>query len=147
MEEFGAPERVYVELDWYDGPISGLADFNGKPHRFVAEFDFHSDDYLKKFRLWPVEASILLLEQEQWKIFVEWNDSYEQGLCATESHPGAGGISDRWDELELLLKREREEIPADAKLVLAKLIPLDRVNRYSLDGVDYKISWRLLDEF
>jgi hypothetical protein len=32
-------ERVHIELDWYDGPRSGLADIDGEPHYFQAVFD------------------------------------------------------------------------------------------------------------
>lgn len=32
-------ERVYTVTDYHDGPRRGIADFNGKPHLFVSEFE------------------------------------------------------------------------------------------------------------
>lgn len=37
-------ERVYVELEWYDGPRAGLADVNGKPHYFRGLDYDHADE-------------------------------------------------------------------------------------------------------
>jgi hypothetical protein len=45
MKNFGPPEHVYVEQDWYDGPRAGIADVHGLPHRFESIFDESQDDY------------------------------------------------------------------------------------------------------
>ncbi|MEU1486953.1 hypothetical protein [Streptomyces sp. NPDC005752] len=37
-------ERVYAELEWYDGPRRvGLADIDGKPHYFLNDDYNHAD--------------------------------------------------------------------------------------------------------
>jgi hypothetical protein len=67
-------------------------------------FDEEADQYLGTFLVWPIEQRVLDQETEQWRIFVEWNASYEAGEATTESHPAHGGLSARWDELEVLLR-------------------------------------------
>ncbi len=49
MIEYGPPEKVYVENDWYDGPQAGVADINGAPHRFKATFNEEEDEYSNAF--------------------------------------------------------------------------------------------------
>lgn len=143
-KKYGPPERVYVENEWYDGPRSGVADINGAPHRFQSLFDETDDEYLGTFMVWPIDETSLSLEIEQWRIFVEWNALYEAGKVATDLHPGQGGINPRWDELEVLLKRSRSDIPVDAKKALAVFERVEQTNRYEPSGPDYKLRWRIL---
>ncbi len=109
--EFGPPERVYVESDWYDGPRAGVADVDGAPHRFKALFDETDDDYLGTFLVWPINHEDLALEIEQWRIFVEWNTRYEADLATVASHPGHGGVSRRYDEIDATLRASRKKSP------------------------------------
>jgi hypothetical protein len=99
MLKYGPPEHVFVENEWYDGPRAGIANVNGQPHRFVSQWDEHGDEYLGTFLVWPVRSEELSLEQEQWRIFVSWNDQYEAGAASTNTHPGNLGTNSRWDEL------------------------------------------------
>ena len=144
MTEFGPPEQVYVENEWYDGPRAGVASINGKPHRFVSQFDEQEDEYLGTFLVWPIQAAELSLEQEQWKIFVSWNDDYEAGRVGVDSHPGHPGTNERWDEINALLKTSRESIPSGARRAKAEMIFVEGDRRYASSGPSYHLSWRLL---
>lgn len=142
--DFGPPEHVYVENEWYDGPRAGIADVDGKPHRFVSQFDEDEEVYLGTFLLWPTEAEELMLEQEQWQIFVRWNVEYEAGRATSKSHPGSPGNDERWSEINSLLKARRESTPSDAKRAKAKMVPFERNQRYAVSGPCYQLSWMLL---
>lgn len=142
--EFGPPERVYVESDWYDGPRAGVADVDGAPHRFKALFDETDDDYLGTFLVWPINHEDLALEIEQWRIFVEWNTRYEADLATVASHPGHGGVSRRYDEIDATLRASREEIPADARRARVEVESINRTCRYEPGGPDYRLRWCLL---
>jgi hypothetical protein len=144
MNKIGSPERVYVENDWYDGPRSGVADINGIPHRFRSNFDEQLDEYLGTFLVWPIDDQALALEIEQWQIFIAWNTTYEAGEATTESHPGHGGISARWDELERLLKQSRTEVPAAALQATAEMHDVEGSVRYASSGPGYLLNWRML---
>lgn len=141
--KYGPPERVYVELDWYDGPREGIANYNGAPHRFRSLFDEANDEYLDRYLVFPIDSQMLELEKEQWQIFVEWNDRYEKGTETTASHPGHGGINPRWDELESLLTKSRNDVPENAKTVSARFQRIDRERRYDESGPDYMLCWHV----
>jgi hypothetical protein len=144
MTTYGPSEHVFVENDWYDGPRAGVANVNGKPHRFVSLFDEGEDKYLGTFLIWPIEQEELALEQEQWEIFVNWNDLYELGVVNTDSHPGHPGTNKRWDELSLLLEPRRKSVPPSARRAEARMVPLAQEKRYESTGTDYQLSWLLL---
>ena len=144
MLKYGPPEHVFVENEWYDGPRAGIANVNGKPHRFVSQWDDLGDDYLGTFLVWPVQSEELSLEQEQWRIFVSWNDQYEAGAASINTHPGNPGTNSRWDELAGQLAMLRASRPEHAQRARAEMLPLDRERRYDEFGPDYQMSWNLL---
>ncbi len=144
MSRFGPPEHVYVEASWYDGPRAGIADVQGSPHRFKSLNDEQGDEYLGTFLVWPIDPANLQLEQEQWRIFTNWNDEYEAGRVVLTSHPGNPGTNQRWDEIEALLEKSRETVPPDARRAKAELVHIERERRYLPSGPAYKLGWRLL---
>jgi hypothetical protein len=141
---FGPAEHVYVENEWYDGPRAGIADVNGLPHRFTSQWDEVEDEYLGTFLVWPVSSEELAMEQEQWAIFVSWNDQFEAGAVDTNSHPGHVGTNPRWDEVERQLASKRKSIPPTAKRAKAQVFSLHREPRYALSGPAYQLSWALI---
>ncbi|HEY1574164.1 MAG TPA: hypothetical protein VGG05_22675 [Pseudonocardiaceae bacterium] len=131
-------ERVYVELDWYDGPRAGLADVDGTVHYF------HTDDYVAEvpeYGVWPAGEDVVALERESWAIFVRWHDRFGAGTATSRSHPGHGGIDARYDELTSLLTAHRQP-PADARRLVAQWRSGSGGGRYRIGGVDYRVRWR-----
>lgn len=131
-------ERVYVELEWYDGLREGVADVNGVPHYFQS---LHWDQVgdADEFSVWPASEDALTLEREQWAIFAKWNQRHEAGAVTLESHPGHGGIDARYDELTALLGPHRQA-PDDARRLLGE-VRFVKGGRYRVDGVDYWVRW------
>ena len=144
MCEFGPPEKVHVENEWYDGPRAGIADVGGVPHRFQSQFDEAEDEYVGTFLVWPIDAVTLSLEIEQWQIFVAWNDLYESGASDVKAHPGHGGVSERWDEIQAQLQVARACVPSGAKRAAVKIESLEQGRRYAPSGPSYRFCWRLL---
>lgn len=136
-------ERVYVELVWYDGPREGVADVLGVPSRFKSLFD---DEWLGNYFIWPISQESLALEVEAWSIFVGWNKLYENGDADTGSHPGVGGINQRYDEIEELLRAGRNSMHDEGCRATAEFLGLERDNRYEIDGPDYELKWSVLDD-
>jgi hypothetical protein len=134
-------EKVHVETDWHDGPRAGIASIHGIPHRFKSNFDEQGDEFLSTFLVWPVSSRELELEIEQWGMFVEWNARFESGEAGTDSHPGAGGINARWDEIEAAVRQRRIDVPAGARLATAQFKRIDRKQRYEKCGPDYLLCW------
>lgn len=144
MTSYGPPERVYVENEWYDGPKSGIADIGGVRHRFVSTFEETRDDHSDIFLVWPVDEAEFDLEIEQWTIFVEWKARYEAGEADIDTHPGSGGISARWDEIEVLLRSARTEVPPTTRHALAQTSRAGQEERYAMSGPGYRLCWHLL---
>lgn len=80
-------ERVYAVLDWYDGPIAGVADYKGSPHRFVRRWDTERDDWAEHFELEPVSERVLVLERERWSLWLRWLDAFDDGRTDASTHP------------------------------------------------------------
>ena len=131
--------QVRADLDWYDGPRTGLVNIDGSPHYY------ENDDYQQDLRdrdeyfVWPIGDDVAALEVEQWRIFVSWNQRHESGNAALDSHPGHGGIDSRYDELAALLAPHRAQ-PPDARRLRAEW-RFDHGDRYRLDGTDSWVRW------
>ncbi len=144
MHEFSPPEQVHIENDWHDGPLAGIADIRGIPHRFKSLFNEVEDAYESAVLVWPVTAEEFALEREQWAIFVLWNRDYERGVTGTDTHPAHRGIHTRWDEIEALLHDRRYVVPVRAMRAKFEFVRVDQEERYALTGPDYKLRWKLL---
>lgn len=135
-------ERVYAELDWYDGPREGLADLSGVPHYFEGhEWDWSSDT--DEYFVWPASADAVVLEREQWAIYARWNELQRAGAAGPETHPGRGGIDATYDQLTELLTPHREA-PVGARRTVAEWRFVGGP-RYRVDGVDYMVRWNRAD--
>lgn len=134
---------VLVENEYYDGPRVGITLINRAAYRFVADFE-PDKGYLETFTLYPISESEVELELEQWRIFVDWNNKYEAGTVSTETHPGHGGISSRWDEIELLLEESRKNKSVPSSRATAEFIGNGQEKRYEYNGPSYSVTWALL---
>jgi hypothetical protein len=55
--------------DYYDGPRLGVAELNGVPHIYEAEFDHSTDEYGDTYFLSPIKPELLALLMEDWAIW------------------------------------------------------------------------------
>lgn len=133
-------EKVYVECVWYDGPRAGVADYNSIPHRFISNFN-DIEGYEDTFKLFPISDAELQLEIEQWTIFVDWNSRYEKEDMMADTHPGHGGVNQRYDEIEFFLKEKRKTIPENYIDAKAEFLPIEQQSRYESTGPSYGVNW------
>ncbi len=131
-------ERVYVELDWYDGPRAGVADIDGVPHYFYSD-DWTSSVEADTYHVWPASEVAVAWEREQFAIFARWDEGYQTGAVKLETHPGHGGTDARYDELTMLLAPFRQP-PDDARRFTGELRFVGGA-RYRVDGLDYWFKW------
>jgi hypothetical protein len=96
-------DRVYTVNDYYDGPRLGIADVDGVPHIYEAEFDHSSDEYGDTFFVSPVDESLFALVLEDWEIWLRWNSAFKRGEASVESHPALSEDRERHEALKIAI--------------------------------------------
>lgn len=103
---------------WYDGPRSGIADFQGKPHLYESLWDpkTHGSDWTDLFLLMPLEAETFELAMEDWHIWLRWDEAFHAGRATQETRGALPEDRKRSEELDALLAGRLEMQPQRAFL-------------------------------
>jgi hypothetical protein len=80
-------ERVYTVADYYDGPRSGVADFEGQPHTFDAIFDEAAEEWSDIFLLQRIDPATLDLVLADWASWLRWQAAHDRGEVGLDTHP------------------------------------------------------------
>jgi hypothetical protein len=96
-------EMVFTVDDYYDGPLKGIANFQGKPHFYERIFDSATDDYSDIYRLTPIDDRIFRLAMEEWEIWRRWEVAFHAGRAKMGSHPALPEDVAKYDELKRAL--------------------------------------------
>ena len=80
-------EDVHTVDDWYDGPRSGFAQYNGVPHHYRSVYLDHNEwnPDEDRFELVPVSLTLLAAGIEADAIFRRWDAERQSGNLAWES--------------------------------------------------------------
>jgi hypothetical protein len=97
------PDRVLTINDYYDGPRLGVAELNGVPHLYEAEFDYNRDEYGDTYFLSPIDRDLLELVLEDWEIWCRWHQAHTRHEVDLESHPALPQDRARHEELKRLI--------------------------------------------
>ena len=88
------PDRVLTVNEYYDGPRLGVAELNGVPYIYEAEFDHSTDEYGDTYFLSPIDPELLALVLEDWAIWCRWDAAHKRGgsnacvaRCGLPLHP------------------------------------------------------------
>jgi hypothetical protein len=100
-------ERVYSVWDYYDGVLSGVADFRGSPHYFEKNWSEELRDYLPACTLIPVTAAELAEVIERERVYREWEAMFHRGEVDQSTHPGEAGQGASYQELRAVFKARR----------------------------------------
>lgn len=123
MTNDSAFERVYTVVDWYDGPLRGIADFRGAPHFYESVLD---EEYSENFWLSPVSPQILRAALEDWEIWLRWEAAFHEGRVQLTTHPALPEDRARHDELATLLAANLRINPSSALRARAEFQPTER---------------------
>jgi hypothetical protein len=105
-------EIVFTVTDYWDGPLIGIANFQGKPHFYECIFDVAQDDYSDLYRLTPVDDPTFRLAMEDWEIWCRWELAFHTGKAKMESHPALPEDAGRHEELKNILDRALQSSPS-----------------------------------
>lgn len=94
---------VHTVTDWYDGPRSGIADYQGSPYLYQSEYLDTSPSDMDAFLLIPIDQDVFQLALEDWAIWRRWEIAFHSGETAPETHPVLPEDRKRHEELQRLL--------------------------------------------
>jgi len=109
------PEKVLTVHDYWDGPKSGVANFNGRPHAYECVFDDRLDEWSWFYLLNPMDQGTLQLVMERWQIWLRWVEAHQTGQTTIGTHPALPADRPRWEELTRMLN-SKLEVPASSDL-------------------------------
>ncbi|MEM8776101.1 MAG: hypothetical protein AAGF53_13770 [Pseudomonadota bacterium] len=63
-----------------------------------------------------VDSVTFKYAMEQWEIYCAWEADFKRGLANLAAHPEKGDVSQRYDELKLLVERHIDSAPVVRKI-------------------------------
>jgi hypothetical protein len=139
-------EKVYWTSGSHDGPGDGVADFNGVPHYFAAEWDEGKDNYAEVVRLTPISTQILRLVVERQEIEERWWAAYYGGTAPVETRPALPPERERYDKIQTILPNE---LTTRAKPVVRARGEFRRESDQVQSGklfFTWEVKWEPIDE-
>jgi hypothetical protein len=127
-------EPVHTVNDYYDGPRLGIADVDGVPHIYEAEFDHSSEDYGDTYYVSPIDEGLLALVLEDWEIWLRWDSAFKRGEASVESHPALPQDRERHEALKIAIGDRLSVDRAQARYFKARFDP-------SAAGGGFVVSW------
>ncbi len=114
------PDRILTMNDYYDGPRLGVAELEGVPHIYEAEFDRSSEEYGDTYFLSPIDPSLLALVLEDWEIWLRWEAAHKRNEVTLESHPALPAERARHEELKTAIGERLKTDPSNRCYFKAK---------------------------
>jgi len=137
-----ATEQVYTVEEYYDGPVSGVADFAGQPHFYQRVFDDARDEYGPEFDLTPISQQLLALVLEQWTIWRRWEFRFARKEVSLDSHPGYGGRDFEYDRLQTVIQKLKAASAGPSVRVCGVFRPLAAAEAAPIGVLrDLEVEW------
>ena len=135
-------EPVLMVWDYYDGPRTGLAHLNGKPHYFKCLWSELDNNYSDKFELSPIDNSFLAIATSNWKHFRKWEVKFHSGLVTVETHPGNRGLNLDYDKRESELEEKIKTLTKIPDSYIPNFRPLPRKEKLPVGVMrDLEATW------
>jgi hypothetical protein len=134
-------ERVHTVTDYYDGPVRGIADFQGCPHLYEAEWDDTADQYAATFLLSPLSEEVVRLMLEDWDIWLRWEAAFHEGRTTHATHPALPEDRPRHLELRTLLAAQAARLVGSVRArALFRPVGVERTGRIR----SLEVQWEVL---
>jgi len=96
-------EVVFTIDDYQDGPLRGVANYQGVPHFYECIFDEKQDSYSESFLLTRLDAEVFQAARENWEIFLRWREAYDRGQTGRQTHPALPAEAKKYRDTKELL--------------------------------------------
>ena len=110
-------EMVHTVMDYYDGPRSGIANYEGTPHFYECIFDEQKGNYTDEFRLTPIDPETFRLALEDWEIWKRWEIAFHAGKADQSTHPCLPQDRKRHQEINAILEKK---LLTDPKIAITR---------------------------
>jgi hypothetical protein len=130
-------------FDWYDGPRSGVADYDGWPHYFEsqwADIDHIEEDW---FKLTPIPQEVFELELERERLWGKYAAASAIGIVGAEHHPFLPADRKRGEELMQILEKALRIDEEQYLIGRAKFAAIDEQTRQVTEGAMI-VNWTIL---
>jgi hypothetical protein len=135
-------ETVYTVSSVYERPLSGVADFEGEPHGFEAEFDRSRDEYTDRYQLRQLSRPLFDLLMDQWQLFEAWRVEYQAGRVERRTHPVLPKDRERYRELNEAIEKWAHGLSSPPIVRIARF---RRPERALTGRPPFEVSWREAD--
>jgi hypothetical protein len=122
-------EEVFTVANYYDGPRSGIANYNGAPHFYECIFDEQADDYTELFQLTPIDSATFHLAMEDWAIWRRWELAFHSGKADLSTHPCLPQDYKRHSEIKQILDTR---LVTDSKIAITLTGKFEAIGRTDL---------------
>jgi uncharacterized protein involved in tellurium resistance len=133
-------EKVHTVNDYWDGPIEGVADFRGKPHKFKLLFDENEDDYSTDYELQKISTKEFDLILQSWSLWIKWNDKKNKTKEEFDSHPILPSDKEECEKIDAQLKKLAESNDSNKFKIKGFF------NRFGSEHHDFEVKWKNDDE-
>jgi hypothetical protein len=101
-------DKVY-SYEWYDGPRSGVATYNGQPHYFESQWADVGSQEQDWYELIPITRELFECELEVWELWRKYYTAYTAGTVGMDYHPFLPGDQARGNELQQIINSQPVE--------------------------------------
>lgn len=135
-------QTVFVVDEWYDGPRTGFANFQQKPHFYRSLFldiendeDYNSEE--DRFELTPVPEQVVEWAIASHQLWLKWNEAYRAETLPQDLNDGVRVLPEDWALYAEL--RERVERHLNTKSLSSFVVR----GRFEIGC--HRVQWDLLD--
>jgi hypothetical protein len=117
-------ETVYTVHDWYDGPRSGAADYQGTPYWYRSIYldnaEYNRDE--DRFELTPLVRDALEWDLERDSIFSRWDAARKSGVLMWKDgdEEGFGALPEEMGRYRDLNRKIKDYLAANAPTLLVR---------------------------
>jgi hypothetical protein len=113
----GRWEKIHTVGDYYDGPISGVADLDGVPHLYQKQFSEEEDEFVDRYLVTAIDQELFSLIMKSWSIWLRWRTAFDQGKTTLKTHPVLPEDQERYLELKQAIGDREKPHPERSKIV------------------------------
>jgi hypothetical protein len=113
----GRWEKIHTVSDYYDGPITGVADLDGVPHLFQRQFSEEEDEYINRHLVMAIDQELFSLIMESWSIWLRWRTAFDQGSTTLKTHPVLPEDGERYQALKQAIGDRAKSHPDRSRVV------------------------------